>query len=273
MVAGHALVEDPVTRLFRRMRIEDHDRAEALLAQIGDEFGRGGKALGAPREGLELVLVVDVQPQRVGRHLLLSEGVGQAAHARLRVVAPAALVVAQRPARRKRRAAGELRVAAHDVARVRTGDHRVVELAAVGAEAQQSTALAANVEAAAVGVVEEHAMRAALAQHEVERHRGIDRVGGVVVAVGVAVPHHVVVAAQCPTALVEGAVLLAEAVDVVGVAQLLPHPHSRAVVRDAATGVIGVDDVAVGVLDGEAERSGLNFDAQGVGGDQAAESG
>lgn len=85
VIAGHSLVEDAVARLLGRMRIEDQYGAEALCAQVGDELRRIGEALGTPGEGLELVLVVDVEPQRVGRHLLLPERVGQPAHACLGV--------------------------------------------------------------------------------------------------------------------------------------------------------------------------------------------
>ena len=213
------------------MRVHDHDAAHSLRAQVREETLRVREALRVERERPVALHVVDVEPDRIGRDLALAEVLGHEAHARLRVVAVATLVVAERPHRGQRRAAGERRVALDHLLRRRPVDEVVVDLAAVRTEGQEAVRLVAHVEGRAVSVVEEDPVRTAAPQDDVERHRGVDRVGRGVVAEGVAVPHRVAVAAELPAALVELADLLAEAVDVLVGPQALPDLEALAVDR------------------------------------------
>ncbi len=262
------LVVDRRPGLLLRVRVEDHDAAEPPRAQVREEPLRIREAHRVERERAVALLVVDVEPDHVRRDAALAKVVGDEADARLRVVAVAALVVAERPQRRQRHAAGERRVALDHLLRRRAVDEVVVELAAVGSEGHEPVRLVADVEARAVAVVEEDAMGAALAQHHVERHRGVDRIGGRVVAVGVAVPHYKGVAAELPAALVEAPDLLAEAVDVLVGPQALPDLEARARDRRAEVGVVLVERLAGRARDRHAERGMADRDAQRARGDR-----
>src|SRR5262249_61305371 len=160
---------------------------------------------------------------------------------RLRVVAVPALVVAERPERRQRRASGERGVALDHLLRRRTVDEVVVELSRGYAEGEELLRLGADVDRRPERVVEEDAVGAALPQHHDEGDRDVDGVGAGVVARRVAVPHRVRVAAEPLPALVEPTHLLAEAVDILVLAQALPDLHARTRDGGAEIGVVLVE--------------------------------
>ena len=171
-----------------------------------------------PGERVVSVLVVDVEPEHVGRDPALAEVLRDEADLRLRVVAVAALLVAEGPPRRQRHPAGQLRVARDDLLRRGAVDEVVVQLAPRGAEGEEILALAADVERGAERVVEEEAVGPPRPHHDEEGDRDVDGIGVLAVGVGVAVPHHVAVAAEVASPLVEPPRLFPEAVEVLVVA-------------------------------------------------------
>ena len=180
-----ALVERPA-RLGLGMGIDDGDDVEALALQVAHHPRGIGEALAVPGERVVAVLVVDVEPEDVRGHALEAEGVGQVPHPRFRVIAVARLLVAEGPHRRQGDAAGELRVALDDVFGRGPVDEVVVEGAVHRAEGEEAGIRAPDVERSAERVVEEDAVGAALAQHDVEGHGDVEGVGVVAVGVGVA---------------------------------------------------------------------------------------
>src|SRR5260370_26030992 len=118
------------------------------------------------KRGIPL-LVVDVQIKDVRWDFLVSERAGNFADAGLGIVAVATLLIAKRPERRQRCAADERGVFLDDLLRIRAGEKIIVELAALRAERKIVRRFLAKIEAAAIGVVEEHAIGGAFVQaHE-----------------------------------------------------------------------------------------------------------
>ena len=258
----------PPSRLLLGMGVHDRHQAEALLAKVRDHPLRVGEAQLVPGEGVELIQVVDVQPQRVGGDPPLPEAVGDEADLGLRIVAIAALVEAEGPARRQRHAARQVRVALDDPLRRGPVDEVVVELPVLGPEGQAVGGLVAHVEGAAERVVEQDAVGAALAQHHVEGDRDVERVGVVGVVVGVGRPHDEGGAAHVRPALGDPAVLLSKTVDVLVRAQRLPDLDLVAREGDPALRVVLVEDVALGVGHRDAERVVADRRLEGGGGDR-----
>src|SRR6266852_9831889 len=128
----------------------------------------------------------------------------------------------------------------------------------------------ADVEVAPERVVEKHAERDAFAHHDVERHRDVDRVGAGVVSERVAVPHRQAVAAELPAALVKRSVLLAEAVDVLVVAESLPDANGCTGESGPALRVVLIERLTGARSEGNAERRMLDRDAKGARGDHRA---
>ena len=234
------------------VRIDDGHDLEALRAQLAHHARGIGEAPAVPGERVVAVLVVDVEPEHVGGDALEPEGVGEVAHLRLRIVAVARLVVAERPQRRQRRAADQLGEALHDVSRRGPVDEVVVQRAVHGSEREQVPVLLAGVEPGAERVVEEDAVRAPVPQHHEEGHRDVEGVRVVGVRVRVRVPHRVGVAAPIAPPLVQVARLLAQAVDVLVVAQALPHARGAAGEGHAPARVVLVAGLAVRGREGNA---------------------
>ena len=258
MSAGDAGIVRRGARLFLDVRIDDRDQADALLAEVGDQTPGIGKRRLVPRERRVAVLVVDVEPDHIRRDLPLPEVVGDEADLRIGVVAVARLLIAERPARRHRHPAGEIRVALDDVLRRRPVDDVVVQIAALGAEREQARRRVPDIEVRAERVVEKDAVRAALPQNDVERHAGVDRIRVGLVGERVAVPHRHVVAAELPASLVQMSGLFAETEDLIVVRQSLPHARPRVGERDALLRVILVEHRTRGVRHREPEGVVLN---------------
>src|SRR5262245_46859576 len=113
-----------------------------------------------PGERLVVVLVMNVEPENVGGNFFGAKIIRQFSHALLGKVAVAALIVAQCPARRQRRATGERGVTFDDRLWLRTVDEIIIRIAAVRAERQQILTFVADVEGTAPRVVEKDAVRA-----------------------------------------------------------------------------------------------------------------
>ncbi len=105
------------------------------------------------------VHVVDVEVQHVERNLARPKLTRQLAHLRLAAVAPARLVIAERPQRRHRRASGKASHRPHHVRRGRAAKNVVAHLAAVSRHAQGVRVGIAHVELAVVAHVQKHAPR------------------------------------------------------------------------------------------------------------------
>ena len=264
-VRGQAAVVDRPALGGLGMGIDDGDDAEPLRAQVADHAAGVGEALAVPGERVVALLVMDVEPDHVGGDALDPEGVRDEADLGLRVVAVAALVVTEGPHGRQGHAARQLRVAHHDVPRHGAVDEVVVEHAVHGPEGEQAGIGLADVEAGAEGVVEEDAVGAPVAQHHEEGDGHVQGIGVVRVGVGVAVPHGVAVSAPVAPALVQLARLLAQAVDVLVLAEPLPHVGGPAREGHAARGVVLVEGLAVGAREGDAEGGVAHGHAQGRG--------
>ena len=159
--------------------IDDRHRMEAVAAQIGEHLLRLGEGLRVPGEDAVAVHVVDVEMDHVGRDLLFAERVRDFGDFVLRHIRIARLLIAERPQRRQRGAAGQRGVVAQHVRRSAfraAREHVVVQLAAVGAEGVAVRIGLAHVEDAAPGVVEEHTVALAVAQRDEERNGLVERV-------------------------------------------------------------------------------------------------
>ena len=203
-----------VSHFLFRMRIDDRDEMKSLLTEIGGEPSGIGKSLGVPRERLVTILIVDVEPDRVGRDATRSKILGDEADRRFRVIAVPALVIPERPQRRHRHPPGERRVSRDHVGGSGAVDEVVIQLSLLDAEREDAFGGVADVEVGARRVVEEQAVCSTAAHHDRERHGHVDRIGVGAVRERVAVPHRVAVAALLASALVEQSVLLAEPVHV-----------------------------------------------------------
>ncbi len=262
VAAGQARLVDRLARLLLRVRVHDHHGAQPLRPQVGEQARGVGEALLVPGQRPEALQRVDVEPERVGRDAPLPELARQLAQPALGKVAVAALLVAQGPQRGQGHAPRQGRVALQHLARRGAVDDVGVELAPLDAHGQAPGPAAAHVEAAAVALVQEDAVGAPLAQHHVEGDRDVERVGAGVVAVGVAVPHGHAGPAQLPAALVERARLLAQAVDVLVVAQALRQQDRLPRPGQAALGVVSLERGPVGRLHLEPTRVAPHQHAQ-----------
>src|SRR5208282_4758467 len=104
------------------------------------------------------LLIIDVKINDVGRNLFLAQRLDDLASASFGIIAVAALLVTERPERRKRCAAHKRRELLHDFLGFRTRDKIIVQLAALGSKRKIIGRLFSKVEAAAEGVVKEKAI-------------------------------------------------------------------------------------------------------------------
>jgi hypothetical protein len=123
--------------------------------------------------------------QRTSAGTRLSRKVSARFAPRFRVSSCSAIAGSRAPTSGQGRAAGELRVALDDVFGSGPVDEVVVEGAVHRPEGEEAGIRAPDVERGAERVVEEDAVGAALAQHDVERHGDVEGVGVVGVGVGV----------------------------------------------------------------------------------------
>ncbi|MEI2692696.1 MAG: hypothetical protein V9H69_24415 [Anaerolineae bacterium] len=145
-------------------RVDDGHGLDPRGPQIGDHSPIARKGLLIPGETAEAIHVVDVQVERVQRNAAGAELGRQLAHRGLVGIAPARLVVAQRPQRRQRHAAGQLAVALQHIAQAGRGHEIVAQLAGRRLEAQRIAVAVAKIKEAAAGIVQQQAIgRAGLA--------------------------------------------------------------------------------------------------------------
>src|SRR5207302_10365442 len=146
------------------------------------------KALAIDRERTVLFLVIDVEINHVRGNVSFTELAGDLAHARFRIVAIAALLVAERKQRRQGRTPYQRSEIAHYALGIGTVKEVVIQLATLRAEGICVPKLLAEIEAAAIGVVQKNAVRRALPHAQKEGDRFVNGIGRLLVS-NVGVPH------------------------------------------------------------------------------------
>ena len=103
MIASKARVigRVPLPRRLGDMQIGDQDEVQPLLQQPLAQSRQVRERLAIHCEGPVAVLVIDVEPDHVGRHLFGAQPIGQGAHFGLGHIGPARLLIAERPTRRQ----------------------------------------------------------------------------------------------------------------------------------------------------------------------------
>ena len=242
------------------VQVGDRDQLDPLRLHVGDELRHVGEGLGVGGEGAVAVLIVDVEPDHVGRHAVGAQVARDLADFVGGHVAVARLLIAERPFRRERRAAGQPGVAAGDVGEGRPGDEIIVDRAVGAAERERLGILVAEVEPGAIGVVEQDPVAAACRPGRGEEgDRLVDRVVRAREAERVGVPVDERLAAP-----VEPAGLVAETVEMLADRQRLGQREGLAV--DARGRGIGRDDLAVERLEGH-RTTGTDADTELRGGE------
>src|SRR5262249_31090063 len=135
--------------------------------------------------------VVDIQVERLEGEVALAERAGDLDELLGGGVAPAALVVAERPTRRHGNPPGQVRIALEHGARRRTAEDVVDERAAIHPEATARWVFGRQVELQAVAAVNEHAPGEAVVDGQNERYGRVQVVERRGVARGrIDVPEH-----------------------------------------------------------------------------------
>src|SRR5208283_5193286 len=187
-----------------------------LVSQPGRERSGVGKALRIPGEDTVAVHVVNVEMKNVQRQVIGAIAGDNLLGDLVREIAPAALLIAQRPLRGHGQMAGQIGVTAQDSADRGAPEEVVIHLAAVGGEDDGTLQIGAEIEMSAKAVVEEDAVGSAVLPADVEGDALVDGIGAFVIGGRVGVPH-----GELAAALVETRGLLAEAVEVLFEAQAL----------------------------------------------------
>ena len=261
-VPRHAVVVHGVAGIPLHARIDDRHGGEPSAIEIGEQLVGSREAVVVPGKDPVFLHVVNVEPHRVGGNAAAAKLPRDCAHRAVGIVAVAALLVPHRPERRQLHVAGEVAVAGQHAGRARAGDDVVVELALLGPEIVVGATLFADVERRSVGVVEKDAVYAPVSQHHEEGDVVVQGIGGVVVAVHVGVPHHERRATQLRAPLVERPGLFAESVEMVVVAQRLPHPHPAAIRRHAVGSVVLVAHLPAIIQETQPKRGAPDFDGE-----------
>jgi len=267
--AGAPLGVDVVVGVLADGRVDDGDHPGPACGELAREGAEIGVALLVDGKDAVPAHVVDVEVHRAEREPLGGEAPSHLADVRLALVAPPALVVAERPARGQRGAPGERAVAAEQLGQ-RPGAHVVAEHAA--AERQLGVGRAGHGHrrvvdghGRVVGVLEEHEDVGPRLQTHEHRDGAVEGVGARAPGPAwVPVPQAVGGATQ-----VDGRRLLAETRDPLAVPQ---HGAVRAHRPAAQRRQLRAHDLARGVevgeppVDRDAHAQGLGADLPTVGG-------
>ena len=149
------------------------------------------KILAVDCEGGVALLIVDVKINGIGRNLFLPQRLDDLSSPRFGVITVAALLVAERPERRKRRAANQRGELLHDFLGLRASDKVIVQLAALCSKGKITGRLLSEVEAAAISVVEKNAICRAFQKAHEKRNGLIERIIRFLPAEKVGVPHRI----------------------------------------------------------------------------------
>ena len=190
-LAEHVLlppaVVNRVTRLALHAGVHNRHGADAGGLQVPVQGGGIGKIHPVPGKQPVVVHVVDVVPQGADRDVGGGELGGQFPEFRLVLIAPAALVIAQRPQRRQRRSTGQCRVAPDDLRQTGTGEEIQVGIAAQRLIPELARLELAGIQDRPAGIVEKQPQKPLAA---FENGEGNGDVGGVVIIAGVGVAKH-----------------------------------------------------------------------------------
>ena len=115
IVAEGALVVDEVAFLRLYARVDHIDRLEMVLVEIVVEPFGVGELLRVEGEDTVAIHIVDVHPDDIGRNFVFPQFVGNLHDLRIRLVAEAALLIAQCPQRRQLHGAGEVDERLHEL--------------------------------------------------------------------------------------------------------------------------------------------------------------
>ena len=143
-----------VARINLDAWVDHGEDLEPLFVQPGDHQARLGKALSIPGKAAIVVHIMDIQVDHVTRELAAAKLLCHFQHALLRIVAPARLVEAKRPQRRKGHAPGDLGVGGQDFGR--RADHDVQPEFPINRPIFHNTRLVGpHIQERTMGVVEE----------------------------------------------------------------------------------------------------------------------
>ncbi|HEX6552011.1 MAG TPA: hypothetical protein VF026_04560 [Ktedonobacteraceae bacterium] len=257
-VALHPCPVDPVIGIDLHAGIDDRHDAEAIAVQIGEQRLRIGEAPRVPCKDAIAVHVVDVQVYGIARDVARAKLGRQLAHHRLRRIAPAALVVAQRPPRRQRHRPQQRAEALAHLLRRRPVDHVVVELAALGLHQPGAGLPRSNIEATAPGVIEEDAVGQTGPECQEDWDGEVKRVGARAVAmgrIGRPVDHLATELVELPGALTEAEKVLAD-LDALGTGN---PAWPRGGLAPLHTRVIGAERLPLRIGKGEASAVALDL--------------
>ena len=125
--------------------------------EFSDQAGGIGEGRAIPGETAETIHVVDVEMDRFAGELALPEFTGDVTDGIGRFVAPAGLLVAERPARRQVHAAGEGSVLLHDFGQGRAQDEIETKFGTSNLVGELVRLLCAQIDLAVVGAIKQDA--------------------------------------------------------------------------------------------------------------------
>src|SRR6266571_4157103 len=255
-VVLHARIIGRVTlvRIPGDVQVGDRNRVKSFGAEVFDHLLESRKVLAVDGEGAIAVLVVDVEIDDVGRDLFLAEHFRNLADTRFGIVAVAALLIAEGPVRRQRRAANERGELFEDFLRLRSGEKVVVQLATFGADRKSSGSADAKVEIRAMSVVEKKAVGKTFAQADEEGDRFVNGIRGLLPAISVGVPK-----GESTVATVHRTRFVTEANVNFVFGHLLPHADARSVPGHGKGRLIGQENFAGSVEEADEQRRFLNL--------------
>ena len=191
IVSCQSLVVRLVARELRDVQVGNRHEFESQRVEAADHAWEIGEALRVNRKGPVFFLIINVEIQNVRRDLLLAKRARDLLNARLRSVAVTRLLEPERPEGRKRRASREVRIALDHLLGVESVNEVIVEVPALRAEGIGVRVGMAKVELRAPSVVEKNSVGAPLPQRQKERNVLVERVGALLPAIRVGVPHGV----------------------------------------------------------------------------------
>ena len=190
-------------------RIDNRHQLDSPPSEFFTERFRIWKTRRIEREHAIPEHVIDIEMNHVQRQIVFAILPRDFFDHRVGIVAPAALLIAQCPHRRQWHVTGQIRVAAENLFDRWAIEEVVVELTAFRAKPDPLLRRMAEVEVAAITVVEKDPVRGAALQADIERNGLIDRILAFGVAGRVGIPVH-----EEAAPFVEAGGFFAEAIEV-----------------------------------------------------------
>src|SRR5882672_1330046 len=235
------------------VQVGDQNRVHALRTKIGNHFFKGWKILAIYRKGRVALLKINIEVDDIRGNFLLPKRADDFPCARFRIVRIPALLISERPERRKRGASGHGRVSGDDFLGLWPGNEVVVQLAAFGAEGKVIRRLLAEIEYASIGVIEEKSISRAFAQPDEKRNGFVKRVRGLLPAELIGVPVR-----EGAIATVHGAALVAEAEVIFIERHLFPGVNALSIPGHRQTGFVREQYISGGVIEIDEQGRFLN---------------